>query len=365
MSQVAFAENFGEENIMKIKDIPTEGYERVVEATLTSGQTAIISIHNTNLGPALGGLRFYDYASHEDALFDVLRLSKGMTYKSALARLPLGGGKSVIIGNPDKAKTPELLESFGEFLNELQGRYITAKDVGIEVEDLDVISTKTNFVRGTSNPNSAGDPSPLTAYGVYHGILSAAKAKWGTDDLTGKKVIVQGMGHVGFDVAKRLKAVGAELLITEYHEDRLKACADELGATPLALDGWLNTKADLYCPCALGATVNPDSIPRLHNNGIEIIAGGANNQLLDTKRDGAKLRELGILYAPDFVINAGGIICIACELDGVYDEKLAYEKADHIHDTLLEVFDRSLKFDQPTAVAATEMAKELVEKAKR
>lgn len=342
----------------KVLDIP--GYEKVVEGELAGGIKSIIAVHNTKLGPALGGLRFYPYHSDEEALTDVLRLSEGMTYKSALANLPLGGGKSVIIGDPSKVKSKELLESMGEFVDSLGGLYITAKDVGIEVEDLDIIAQKTKYVRGTSNENSGGDPSPVTAYGVYKGMKAAAKHRWGSDSLSGRKVVIQGLGHVGYGVAKLISEEGAHIYATDLNQNILSKGREELGLTPLTPDGWQSAKAEIFCPCAMGAIVNKQTIPNLVRNGIEIIAGGANNQLLDFQKDGWRLREHNVLYAPDFVINAGGIINVACELDGHYNEAIAMEKTEHIYDVLLEIFARADRENTPTAIIATNMGREKV-----
>ena len=345
---------------MQTKELQIPGYEKVIEGILTGGLRSIIAVHNTKLGPALGGLRFFPYHSDEEALTDVLRLSEGMTYKSALANLPLGGGKAVIIGDPKKFKTRELLESFGDFINSLGGLYITAKDVGIEIEDLDVIATKTKFVQGTSAKTSGGDPSPVTAYGVYKGLQAAANHRWGSPSLKGRKVAIQGLGHVGYGVAKLLSEEGAEISATELNANILTKAREELHITPLAPDGWQATRAEIVCPCAMGATINKQTIPNLVKNKVEIIAGGANNQLLDIRKDGERLREVGILYAPDFVINAGGIINIACELNGHYNPAIAMEKTEHIYGILLEIFERASREDRPTSIIATEMAREKV-----
>lgn len=345
---------------MQIRELNIPGYEKIVEGTLVGGVKSIIAVHNTKLGPALGGLRFYPYHSDEEALTDVLRLSEGMTYKSALANLPLGGGKSVIIGDPYKVKTRALLESFGEFINSLQGLYITAKDVGIEIEDLDVIASKSKYVQGTSAKTSGGDPSPVTAYGVYKGLKATAKHRWGNASLKGRKVVIQGLGHVGYGVAKLLSEEGAVLSATELNPDTLNRAREELHITTLGPDGWQETMAQIVCPCAMGATINKQTIPMLAKHKVEIVAGGANNQLLDFRKDGQRMRDAGILYAPDFVINAGGIINVACEFSGNYNPASAMEKTDHIYDILLEIFARADRENRPTAIIATELAREKV-----
>lgn len=343
---------------MEIKELNIPGYEKVIETVLPGDVISIIAVHNTKLGPALGGLRFYPYASREEGLTDVLRLSEGMSYKSAMANLPLGGGKAVIIGDPKKVKSRELLLGMGEFVDSLGGKYITAKDVGIGVEDLDIIATKTKFVKGTSDKNSSGDPSPTTAYGVYKGMKAAAKFRWGDDSLKGKSVIVQGLGHVGYGVAKFLAEEGAVLLGTDISEEAMNKARTELGMTILDANGWKTTQADIFCPCAMGAILNKETIPALEKNGIQVVAGGANNQLLDMIKDGERIKAAGILYTPDYVLNAGGIINIECELEGAYSQEEALKKTDHIYDILLEIFERAQKEDRPTAVISLDMARE-------
>ena len=343
---------------MNIKNLNIPGYDQVLEAELSGGIKSIIAVHNTKLGPALGGLRFYSYSSPEDGLTDVLRLSEGMSYKSALANLPLGGGKSIIIGDPQKVKTKALLEDMGEFVDSLKGQYITAKDIGITVDDLDVISAKTQFVKGTSAKGSSGDPSPITAYGVYKGMKAAAKAQYDNDSLNGKSVIIQGLGHVGYGVAKLLKEEGATLLGTDLSEERKDQARSELGMTILDANGWKTTQADIFCPCAMGGILHKETIQALSQNGVKIVAGGANNQLLDMVKDGERIRKSGILYAPDYVINAGGIINIYCELEGEYNESKATEITDKIYDTTLEIFERADQADQPTSVVSLSMARE-------
>jgi len=342
---------------MQIKDIPVTGYEKIVSAELVPGVTSIIAVHNTHLGPSLGGCRFFDYHSFEDALTDVLRLSEGMSYKSAMAGLPLGGGKAVIIGDPGKSKSPELFKQFATFVNSLGGKYITAKDVGIGLDDLGEIAKHTEWVRGTAAPGSSGDPSPMTAYGVYRGLQASAQFKWGNPSLMGKKVIVQGLGHVGYDTAKYLKEEGATIFATEINPAILKKATAELNITPIGLDDWQTTQGDIFCPCAMGAILNKQTIPRLADNGIQIIAGGANNQLHTLQTDGKRVMDAQILYAPDYVINAGGIINIACEFGGYTVEK-ARSKTTKIFDTLLEIFERARKEQKCTALVSLQIAKE-------
>lgn len=345
---------------MKTELLSIPGYEKVIKAELLPNVFSIIAIHSTNLGPALGGVRLYPYQSLEDTLTDVLRLSEGMSYKAALANLPLGGGKAVIMGDPELVKSKALFEAFGGFVETLNGQYITAKDVGIEIPDLDTIATKSIHVVGTSRKGSGGDPSPITAYGVYKGIKAAAKFKFKNDSLSGKRVIIQGMGHVGYSVAKYLRGEDAKVFATDLHQDKLAKFASELGLTALSAEGWQATEADIFCPCAMGATVNKQTIAALKANGIKIIAGGANNQLLDPFKDGQRLRDAGITYAPDYVINAGGLISVFAEIGRDYDLNFAMSKTDHIYDVLLEIFERADREDRPTAIISRELAREKI-----
>lgn len=342
---------------MEIKEITVAGYQKIVQAELVPGVHSIIAVHNTKRGPALGGCRFYHYARFEDGLNDVLRLSEGMSYKSAMASLPLGGGKSVIIGDPQAVKSKKLLEAFGEFVDSLNGSYITAKDVGVSVADLDVIASKTEFCRGTSAKESSGDPSPVTAYGVYQGIRAASQFKWGSPSVAGKKVVVQGLGHVGLETAKHLIEDGATVLATDLNKEALDKACQNYGIQAIGLEDWKSTTADIFCPCAMGGVLNEQTITSLKNNGIQVIAGGANNQLLNVQQDGERLKEAQILYAPDYIINAGGVINIACEIMN-YSSSQAVEMTSKIYDTTLAIFERAAKENKPTAQVSLEMARE-------
>lgn len=337
--------------------IKVPGYEKVVKVTLTPEVDSIIAIHNTKRGPALGGVRFYPYINKEAALADVLNLAKAMTYKAALAGLKLGGGKAVIIGDPRKVKTTEVLYAFGEFVDSLQGEYITAKDVGVKLKDLDIISQKTSFVAGTTKRGS-GDPSFMTAYGVFQGIKAAAFYLWKNSSLAHQRVIVQGLGGVGWEVARYLKKEGAVVLATDTDPLILKQAVEELSVNPLSLEGWKETQANIFSPCALGGIINRQTIPLLKKNGIQIIAGSANNQLLSEK-DGLALQESKVLYAPDYVINAGGLINVACELKG-YDADKARQMTEAIYQVLIEIFKRADQEKCPTNVIADEMAVERI-----
>ncbi|HET8816078.1 MAG TPA: Glu/Leu/Phe/Val dehydrogenase dimerization domain-containing protein, partial [Pseudidiomarina sp.] len=272
-----------------------------------TGLKAIIAIHDTTLGPSLGGTRLWNYASSAEALTDVLRLSRGMTYKSALAGLPLGGGKAVIIGDAKTMKSPELFRAYGRFINSLSGRYITAEDVNIRTSDIAIVAEETTFVAGTAE--KAGDPSPHTALGTYLGLKAAAKHKLGNENLQGVKIAVQGLGAVGYDFAEYCHKEGAELFVTDINEEACQRAARELGATVVGLDEIYGLDVDVYAPCALGATINDQTLAVLK---AKIIAGSANNQLATPAHD-QKVMDQGILYAPDYVINAGGVIHVCSE----------------------------------------------------
>jgi leucine dehydrogenase len=296
---------------------------------------AIIAIHSTVLGPSLGGTRMWKYQTENDALTDVLRLSRGMTYKASVAGLDLGGGKAVIIGDPNNDKTPELFLSYGRYLDTLGGRYITSKDVGTTVEDLEIIRSVTKHVTGIEEVHGgSGDPSPMTGYGVYVGIKACLKELTGNDSLTGKKVAVQGAGSVAMYLCELLSKEGAKIFVTDIQKSRADDVIAKHGGTFVAPDKIYDVDAEIFSPCAMGAIVNDETIPRLRSR---IIAGGANNQLADEQKHGRMLRDRGILYAPDYVINAGGLINVADELHG-YDRARAKAKTSKIYDTLLEVF---------------------------
>lgn len=299
------------------------------------GLKAIIAVHDTTLGPALGGCRFYDYASEADALRDVLRLSRGMTYKAACAGLNLGGGKAVIIGNPKVEKSEGLFRAFGQFVDSLGGRYITAEDSGTAVTDMDLIRQETTHVCGVSKyAGGSGDPSPVTAWGVFHGIRAALDEVYGSPELEGRRVAVQGVGNVGFNLVRYLHEVGAQAVVTDVDEERLQRCADEYGSEIVGLDAIYDADVDVFAPCAMGAILNTNTIPRLKG---KIVAGGANNQLDDIMIHGKMLQERGILYAPDYVINAGGLINVYAEIKHMPREK-ALRDAENIFHTLKRIF---------------------------
>lgn len=318
-----------------------------------TGLKSIIAVHNTNLGPALGGTRMWDYASDEEAIIDVLRLSRGMSYKAAISGLKLGGGKAVIIGDAKTQKTDDLMKKFGEYVDRLGGSYITAEDVGMTTHDMKMVHESTKHVTGIPiEMGGAGDPSPFTAYGVYMGMKASAQYKWGSDSLKGKKVAVQGIGHVGENLVKHLTEEGAEVMINDIFMDRMQEVSEKYGATIVEGDAIYEVEMDIYAPCALGATVNDTTIPKLK---CEIIAGAANNQLADEVIHGEKLKELGIVYAPDFLINAGGLINVYSELHDMTKEDVM-EKTKEIFNTTLEIFEKAEKENITTHKAAQAIA---------
>lgn len=325
-----------------------------------SGLDSIIAIHDTTLGPALGGTRMWPYRSTHEALIDVLRLSEGMTYKAAVAEIELGGGKAVIIGDSRRDKTPELLRAHGRFVDTLGGRYITAEDVGIGVEDMEYVYEETRHVTGIrSSPQGSGDPSPVTAYGVYNGIKASCLKKLGTDDLKGVRIAVQGAGHVGYYLCENLAADGAVISITDIDTERVHKVVADFGATPVDPDEIYDVDCEVFAPCALGAIINDATLRRLR---CQVVAGGANNQL-EEDRHGDALDAKGILYAPDYVINAGGLINVYGEIVG-YGLETAKEKARGIYGTLLSIYDIAAEDGIPTYRAADRLARERIRKAR-
>ncbi|TFB23859.1 Glu/Leu/Phe/Val dehydrogenase [Filobacillus milosensis] len=344
------------------KYLEENDYEQVVFCQdKNSGLKAIIAIHDTTLGPALGGTRMWTYDSEEEAVVDALRLAKGMTYKNAAAGLNLGGGKTVIIGDPKKDKNPEMFRAFGRYIQGLNGRYITAEDVGTTVHDMDTIYMETDFVTGISPEfGSSGNPSPATAYGCYLGMKATAKEAFGTDSLEGKVVAVQGVGNVAYNMCKHLHEEGAKLIVTDINQDSVKRAMDDFGAQAVDPDDIYEVDCDIYAPCALGATINDDTIPKFK---AKAIAGSANNQLAES-RHGEKLHELGIAYAPDYVINSGGVINVADELNG-YNKERAFKQIETIYDSLEKIFEISKRDNIPTHLAADRMAEERIESVSR
>ncbi|MED1488927.1 branched-chain amino acid dehydrogenase [Bacillus smithii] len=323
-----------------------------------SGLKAIIAIHDTTLGPALGGTRMWTYESEEAAIEDALRLARGMTYKNAAAGLNLGGGKTVIIGDPHKDKNEEMFRALGRFIQGLNGRYITAEDVGTTVADMDIIHEETDFVTGISPAfGSSGNPSPVTAYGCYVGMKAAAKEAFGSDSLEGLTIAVQGAGNVAYHLCKYLHEERARLIVTDIHKEPVQRIVQEFGAEAVDPNDIYSVEADIFSPCALGAILNDETIPQLK---AKVIAGSANNQLKEAKH-GDMLYEIGIVYAPDYVINAGGVINVADELYG-YNRERALKKVEQIYQNIEKVFEISKRDGIPTYIAADRMAEERIEK---
>ncbi len=338
------------------------GHEQVVFCRNDDvGLRAIIAIHDTTLGPALGGLRLYNYGNEQDALRDVLRLSRGMTYKAAVAGLDLGGGKAVIMGDPS-IKSEALFRSFGRHVQSLGGRYITAEDMNTTVEDMNAISRETEWVMGAgSYQGGAGDPSPVTAWGVFQGIRACLEVVYGSPDVSGRTIAIQGVGNVGWHLARYLNEEGAKLLYTDISERKLRKIQEDFGGRIIDEEEFFSTECDVLAPCAVGGIVNKETIPKIR---APIIAGGANNQLDDEEVDGARLEEAGITYAPDYVINAGGLIHVYSELKGFPVEK-AMSDASLIFDTVKRVINKAKSLGITTTDASNQVAEERMEQVAR
>ena len=336
-----------------------DDHERVVFCRdAATGLKAIIAIHSTVLGPAAGGCRLWSYESDDAALHDVLRLSQGMSYKNAMAGLNFGGGKAVIIETPDFDGSEALYEKFGEFVENLNGDYITAEDVGMSMSIMEMIRRRTSHVFGlpARTGHAGGDPSPKTAFGVFKGIEAAVGFKLGRDELRDLTVAVQGAGHVGYYLCKYLFDAGAKLIVSDLDESRVQRVCEEFAATAVPLDEILCQDADVLAPCALGAVLDETSIPKLK---VSIIAGGANNQL-ETLADGQRLADAGILYAPDYVINGGGIINVACEYADDVDDPEVYDLVAKIGPRLTKIFEEASASGEPTNVIADAHAREII-----
>ncbi len=332
------------------------GHEQVVFCySEEAGLRAIIAIHDTTLGPALGGCRMWPYESEEEALVDVLRLSMGMTYKNAAMGLDAGGGKAVIIGDPRKDKSELLFRAFGRFVQSLGGRYITAEDVGITPQDMRWVREETEFVVGL--PEGSGDPSPATAFGVYRGMKACARWVFGNESLKGKVIAVQGVGHVGYHLLRHLHDEGAKLVVCDLYPDRVERAVSEMNAEAVGVDEIYDVECDIFAPCALGAVINDQTLPRLK---CRIVAGAANNQLAE-QRHGDALEERGILYAPDFIINGGGVINVYDEFGpGGYRRERAFTRVATIYDKLLHIFQMAREKGIPTYRAADMMAEQRI-----
>ena len=333
------------------------GHEQLLVCSEPSvGLRAFIAIHDTTLGPAVGGVRIWPYETEEEAVMDVLRLSRAMTYKSAAAELPLGGGKALIMADPQSDKTEALLRAFGRHVDTLKGRYVTTTDVGSSSRDLEYIALETEHVTGLPiSMGGSGDTSLLTGLGVYMGMKACAKAAWGADSLSGRTVALQGFGKVAYRTAEHLLKEGANLVATDIHEEALDK-ARHIGARVVDPEEIYDVRCDIFSPCALGGVLNPRTIPRLT---CSVIAGGANNQLLSDD-DGVDLHRRGVLYAPDYIINSGGVINIACEMNGGYNADRAKEMTERIYGTIERVLDISSRQEIPTSQAADHLAQERI-----
>ena len=336
---------------MKLFDTLAEmGDEEIVMCSDPSvGYKGILAVHSTKLGPALGGTRFWQYATDEEAITDALRLSRGMTYKNAVAGLHLGGGKSIIIGDNKTKNREKIFRAHGRFVQTLGGRYITAEDVGTSTKDMSYVQMETKHVAGLAG--KSGDPSPVTAHGVFRAVQASANRKWGSDSLEGKTVAIQGCGSVGSYLAKELHEAGARLIVSDIDAAKTEKVSKATGAKVVKGNAIFTAVADIFSPCALGGIINDKTIPKLK---VEIVAGGANNQLLE-ERHGDELQRRGILYAPDYVANAGGVINVYGEVAG-WDAQRALDKADDIYDTILKVFDIAEAKKIPTYEAADRLA---------
>jgi len=346
---LAFMSDMGHENIIYCNDADT-------------GLKAIIGIHDTTLGPALGGCRMLPYGSEKEALIDVLRLSRGMTFKSSVAGINLGGGKSVIMGDPVKDKTPDLMRRFADFLNRLNGEYITAEDMGTTVEDMDTIAEVSQWVTGKSkDKGGSGDPSPITALGTYWGLKAAAKHAFQDDNLSGKRIAIQGVGHVGMHLAQHLHNEGVELFVCDTNLQALKEAEERFNATIVDLDEVYGLAIDIFSPCARGAIINDSTIPLLK---AKVIAGAANNVLKDPDKHGKEIKAKGIVYAPDYVINAGGVINVYHGLSGHYNEEASQKDAKNIYNTIDKILTISESQNIPANVASQKVAEMRIAKAK-
>jgi len=355
--------------MMEVKEISSTSFDLFNQVALhdheqivmcqdnATGLKAIIAIHNTVLGPGLGGTRIWNYKNEADAINDVLRLSRGMTYKAAISGLNLGGAKAVIIGDASQIKSEALFRKFGRFVENLNGKYITAEDVNTTTKDMEYVAMETDHVVGLpESMGGGGDPSPVTAYGTYMGMKASANMAWGSDSLAGKTVAVQGIGKVGFHLLEHLHNEGARLYVTDINENAIKAAADKFGAIAVGQDDIFDLDIDIFSPCALGACLNTDVINRLK---CQVIAGAANNQLESEQEHGPMLMDKGIFYAPDFLINAGGLINVYSEYQG-YNRERALSATEKIYDTTIQIFKKAIAENIPTQQAATAMAEQRV-----
>ncbi|MBS7457515.1 Glu/Leu/Phe/Val dehydrogenase dimerization domain-containing protein [Coralloluteibacterium stylophorae] len=342
---------------MIFETLATTGHEQVVFChNKDAGLKAIIAIHNTHLGPALGGTRMWSYANEQEALNDVLRLSRGMTYKAAVSGLNLGGGKAVIIGDPNTDKSEALFRAFGRFVDSLGGRYITAEDVGIDVNDMEYVFRETEYVTGVHQVHGgSGDPSPFTAFGTLQGLMASLAVAHGNEDVGRYSYAVQGVGHVGMEYVKLLRERGAKVFVTDINKDGVQRAVDEFGAEAVGLDEIYDTGADVFSPCALGGTLNEATIDRI---SARVICGAANNQLASNEI-GDELKRRGVLYAPDYAVNAGGLMNVSLEIDG-YNRERAMRMMRTIYYNLGRIYEIAQRDDIPTYRAADRMAEERI-----
>jgi len=338
---------------MNVREIRVPGYERVVcGSDEAAGYQGIIAVHSTALGPAVGGTRYWSYKTEDDAMTDALRLARGMTYKNALTGLPFGGGKSIIMRGGNAPDREQLFRAHGRMVNSLDGKYITAEDVGTSPADMEYILKETTYVGGLQG--RSGDPSPHTARGVFRAMQAAAKHKWGNDNLAGKTIAIQGCGHVGYFLAGELARVEAKVIVTDVDAAKVKQVVDDHGATAVASEEIYSAKADIFAPCALGGVLNDQTIPQLK---ATLIVGAANNQLLEP-RHGDLLEQRGIVYAPDYAANAGGVINGCCREMLGWDVPKTLAKTDAIYDTILTIFAMAEREKIPTYQAADRLAEE-------
>lgn len=337
-------------NKLQITQLEIPDYEQVA-AAVDDGYRGFVAIHSTRLGPAVGGTRFWHYENDEAAIKDLLRLARGMTYKNALAGIPFGGGKSIVWRNGSEVDRERLFRAHGRFVETFGGSYITAEDVGTSPADMEYVRRETNHVAGLLD--KSGDPSPVTARGVFRAMQASAKHRWGSDDLAGKTVALQGCGHVGYYLASNLHAAGSKLIVADVDNAKVDRVVREFGATVVAPDSIYASNAEIFAPCALGGIINDETIPQLK---VEIIVGGANNQLLE-QRHGDELQRRAILYAPDYAANAGGMISGCRELLG-WEASQSAAKADEIYDTVLNIFRMAEAEGIPTYKAADRLAEE-------
>ncbi|MDD4388409.1 MAG: Glu/Leu/Phe/Val dehydrogenase [Bacilli bacterium] len=342
---------------MKVFDyMKMYGHEQIIYFyDKTTGLKGITAIHDTTLGPALGGTRLFDYQNEDVALFDVVRLSRGMTYKCAAALCNCGGGKTVLLGNPKTVKTEAYLRAYARYVQSLNGRFYTGEDMNINEHDVDYMLTETSYVNGRSN--MSGNPSPVTAYGVYWGMKAAAKEKWNDDSLKDRVIAVQGVGAVGYTLCKHLHQEGAKLIITDINPEKLDGAVKTFPAEAVSPEEIYSVNCDIFSPNSIGAILNDDTIPQLK---CEIVAGAANNVLLDETKHGDMLMERGILYAPDFVINAGGVINVYQEFSPPYNREATLKIVEKIYDRLLQVFAYAKKHGINTQIAANRFSEERI-----